>query len=160
MGKKTMGGAPASAPATLTLARSGRVVALTMPDLYQIVTTDCAIPNQALEDILALWHYGALLPQSDDETTLARLKRLTAADFELAKLCLADADLILAGDAAPGDLTPSDLSAADLTAIRAFFLTGGSPGVPAPTDNEPGSDTDAASASAAVADDAGGADRA
>jgi len=148
--QKTAAGGESRPADTLTLSRSGRVLALRMPDMYALVCADIRIPNQALEDILSLWQYGTLLPQSDDETTLARLKRLTAADFELARLCLADATLVLEGDAAPGDLTPRDLSSADIASIRTFFLTGGSAGVSATTDTQHGSDTPDRPAGAAV----------
>ena len=138
MARKHTGAEGASPTAhTLTLS-NGRAVSLHMPDMYALVATDVAIPNQALEDILSLYNYGGLVGLEDEKEALAQHKRVTRARFELARLCMAE-PLVLEGDAAPGDLTPRDLTSADLRAIQTFFLTGDIPGISTAKNNEPGS---------------------
>lgn len=135
--------------------QSGKVITLTMPDLYLLVATDVDIPNEALTDIMDLAVYGAMLSGTGDEKKrLEENKRFLRSQFELATLCISQPKLILRGDTVDGCLTPADLTPRDLNQIAAFFLKGGSQGAPAATSDglEQGAQDD--TASAAVGEDA------
>lgn len=123
----------------LTL-RSGRVIALVMPDLYQLAATDVEIPNQALSDIMDLAVYGGMISTltgaKDENKRREENRRFLRSQFELAALCCPE--LTLKGD---GALTPRDLTPDDLRAIVAFFQTGGSDGVSAAPGTQPAGDT-------------------
>ena len=137
--------------------RNGKAVQLTMPDLYSLVATGptdrgaISLPNEALTAILDLITYGPNLTLPDDNAKRAREnKQYLLSQWALAQLCIVDPPLVLRGDVPVGALGPRDIHPSDLNAISTFFQTGGSVGVSAATDNEPGRDTPADSDSAAV----------
>ncbi len=131
----------------------GRQITLAMPDMYQLVATDGVdIPNQALRDILDLFQYGGMIRSStqDEKKRHEENMRFMRSQFELVKLCVADPPLVLKGDVPPGALTPRDFIPRDIDQIIAFFLNGGSAGVSATTDQEPGKDAPTDSTGATV----------
>lgn len=137
--------------------QSGKSVELTLPDLYTIIAAPPSgpgmidIPNEALVAITDLIVYGGMLSlPDDDQRRLKENRRFLLAQWEIARLCCAAPRLVLRGDVQSGDLTPRDISPRDLAAIMAWFQNGGSAGVSAAEDNEPGTDTPADSAGAAL----------
>lgn len=142
--------------------RNGKAVQLAMPDLYSLVATGptdrgmISLPNEALTAILDLITYGPQLSLPDDNAKRAKEnKEYLLAQWGLAALCIVDPPLVLRGDVPPGALGPRDIHPSDLNAISTFFQAGGSSGVSATTDSEPGQDTPDDRAGATVADDAG-----
>lgn len=118
--------------------QSGRTITLAPADLYELVTTDTDIPNEALIDITDLAAYGGMisLVGSDESRHLDDTKRVIRSKYEIAALCCHNPSLALRGTPNEGDLTTRDLTMADLDKIYAFFQNGGSDSVPATPGNE------------------------
>lgn len=134
---------------------SGRVVTLTMPNLYELAATDIDIPSQALTDIVDLVVYGAMVSGTgDDKKRLGENQRFLRSQFQLAALCMTDPKLILVGEATGDQFTPRDLVPRDLRDIAEFFQTGGSRSVPATPHFELDQGTHADLPGAAVGEDA------
>jgi hypothetical protein len=115
--------------------QSGKTITLAPADLYQLVTTDIDIPNQAFLDITDLVNYGEMI-DVDLENRVESNKRLIRSQYEIARLCCQNPILVLSGDVPEGALTARDLTRRDLNQIFEFFRAGGDEGVPVTTDQE------------------------
>jgi hypothetical protein len=97
-----------------------------MPDLYQILATVDAVPNQLMIDVLNLLEReGAELPTLDPALKFLRLRNKTRGIYALASLILVKPRLVLDRPPGEGEIGPSQLSWGDVEGLYyGFFLEG------------------------------------
>lgn len=128
-----------------TLLPSGRVVELTYPPLYSILSNLGKLPSEHQVAVLdALREEGAYTPpQTMGDVEMQR--RYWVANYRAAELCLSKPRLVLDREPGPGEWGERDLPAADAEAIRYNFFRYCHQGDPArvPGAADPGGPADA-----------------
>jgi hypothetical protein len=97
-----------------------------MPDLYAILATVDAVPNQLMIDVLNLLEAeGAELPTLDPALKFLRKRNLIRGKFALASLILVKPRLVLDREPGEGEIGPAQLSWGDVEGLYySYFLQG------------------------------------
>jgi hypothetical protein len=97
-----------------------------MPNLYEILATVDAVPNQVMIDVLNLLESeGADLPSADPALKFLRKRNVIRGKYALASLILVRPRLVLDREPREGEIEPGDLSWGDLEGLYYnFFLQG------------------------------------
>jgi hypothetical protein len=112
-------------PTTWPLSQVGEAD-VRMPNLYEILATVDAVPNQLMIDVLNLLEAeGTDIPNADPATKFLRKRNLIRGKYALASLILVRPRLVLGREPGEGEIGPHHLSWGDLEGLYySFFLQG------------------------------------